>query len=74
MALVEKEAAVYVKDAEAPMSLIPKAVAIVNDPERLVMLGKNAAKLARPDAAKVIAEKVVELAQRYSEKKKSNLK
>ena len=70
MALADKDAAVCIKDAEAPMLLIPKAVAIVNDPERLVVLGKNAAKLARPDAARMIADKVFELAQQYRAKKK----
>ncbi len=72
MALVEKDAAVCIKDIEASMSLIPKAIAIVSDPERLVVLSKNAAKLARPEAAKDIAEKVCELAQRFCTKKAEN--
>ena len=65
MALADKDAAICIRDVEASMSLIPKAIAVVNDPERLVALSKNAAKLARPDAAKDIAEKVYELAEKY---------
>ena len=65
MALADKDAAICIRDGEASMSLIPKAIAVVNDPERLVALSKNAAKLARPDAAKDIAEKVYELAEKY---------
>lgn len=63
MALVQKKAAIYVKDSDAPMSLVPKAVTIVNNPEKLVELSHNIAHFACPDAALKIAEKVYELAQ-----------
>lgn len=72
MALVQKKAAVCIKDADAPMSLIPQAVAIISNPEKLVELSHNIAKLAYPDAAQKIAEKVYELACN-NEQKKNNI-
>ena len=65
LALVEKGAAIYVKDAEAPMTLLPKAVAVVGCPDRLVELSRNIAPLGRPDAAKEIAAQVIALAESY---------
>ena len=65
LALVEKGAAIYVKDAEAPMTLLPKAVAVVGCPDRLVELSRNIAPLGRPDAAKEIAAQVIALAELY---------
>lgn len=64
MALAKRGAAICITDAEAPSLLIPKAVALVNEPERLMQLGANAGKMAYPDAAKVIAEKVIALAEK----------
>ncbi|MBP3775077.1 MAG: undecaprenyldiphospho-muramoylpentapeptide beta-N-acetylglucosaminyltransferase [Bacteroidaceae bacterium] len=62
-ALADRDAAILITDAEAPMMMIPKAVDTVNNPEKLVQLSRNAAKLAQPDAARVIAEKIIQLAQ-----------
>ncbi|MCF0195957.1 MAG: undecaprenyldiphospho-muramoylpentapeptide beta-N-acetylglucosaminyltransferase [Bacteroidaceae bacterium] len=63
MALVKKDAALLVKDAEATENLIPQALATVADPERLRSLCTNAHKMAYRDAARVIAEEVIKLAQ-----------
>jgi UDP-N-acetylglucosamine--N-acetylmuramyl-(pentapeptide) pyrophosphoryl-undecaprenol N-acetylglucosamine transferase len=62
MALVNKDAAIYVKDSEAPDVLLEKAIATVNDKERLETLKTNILKLALPDSAKIIAEEVIRLA------------
>jgi UDP-N-acetylglucosamine--N-acetylmuramyl-(pentapeptide) pyrophosphoryl-undecaprenol N-acetylglucosamine transferase len=68
MALVEKDAALYVKDADAPAQVIGLAVKTVADDARLASLGANIKKLALPDSADVIADEVVRLAQEKSEK------
>ena len=63
LALVKKDAAIYIKDSEAQMALLPKAVSTVNEPERLVALSRNIISLAHPDAARIIAEEVIKLAK-----------
>ena len=62
LALVEKEAAIYVSDAEAPQKLLPLALDVVADAKRLASLSESIKKLARPDAAATIAAEVVRLA------------
>jgi len=62
MALVEKDAALYVKDAEAPQKVITLAIQTVNDKEKLASLRTNILKLALPDSADIIADEVVKLA------------
>lgn len=64
MALVKKEAALMVRDAEACKQLIPQALQLVADKERLSMLAENATKMAYRDSAQVIAQEVIKLAQR----------
>ena len=62
MALVNKDAAVLVKDVEAAEKLIPTALALIQDDERLKTLHTNVLKLAQKDSAKRIAEEVMKLA------------
>ena len=62
LALVDKEAALYVKDAEARDKLLPLALQTVADDERLAALSRNIGKLALPDAARTIAQEVLKLA------------
>ena len=64
MALVEKQAAVLVKDNEAVEELFPKAFDLINDSERLLVLSKNSLLLAKPDAATDIAKIVIGLAKK----------
>ena len=64
MALVEKDAALYVKDADAPAEVIGLAVGTVNDDVRLAALAANIKKLALPDSADIIADEVVRLARK----------
>ena len=63
LALSEKDAALYVKDAEAPDTLLELAVQTVNDEARLKSLSENVKKLALPDSANIIAKEVIKLAK-----------
>lgn len=65
MALVNKEAALYIKDAEATTQLIPTAIDTVQNNELLNNLSFNIARLALPDSAAIIAEEVCKLAEKY---------
>ena len=62
LALVNKDAALYVKDAEARDQLIPLAIKTVADDARLKALSENVLKLGLPNSAKIIAQEVLKLA------------
>jgi UDP-N-acetylglucosamine--N-acetylmuramyl-(pentapeptide) pyrophosphoryl-undecaprenol N-acetylglucosamine transferase len=63
LALVHRDAALYVKDAEAKEQLLPLAIATVHDDAKLESLSKNVLKLALPDSARIIAQEVIKLAE-----------
>lgn len=63
MALVNRDAAILVKDAEAPEALLPLAVKTVGDEARLKSLNENILKLALPDSAEIIAKEVIRMAE-----------
>lgn len=65
LALVEKKAAIYVKDAEVNNLLLSTAIKTVRDKEQLLSLSNNIAKLALPNSADKIAEEVYNLANKY---------
>lgn len=67
LALVNKNAALYVKDADAKEQLLDKAIEAVNQPELLKNLSKNIAELAFTNSANVIAKEVIKLAKKYKE-------
>lgn len=67
MALVNKDAAVLVKDIEAADKLIPTALELIHDDARLQTLHTNVLKLAQKDSAKRIAEEVMKLAKGQKE-------
>ena len=69
MALVNKDAALYVADAEAVKTLIPLAVNTVNNIQGLGTLSRNIRRMGRPDAARIIAEEVVALAEEKTSRK-----
>lgn len=69
LALVNKDAALYVKDIEAKDTLIKLAIEIVNRPERLQTLSKNIATLAYENSADIIAQEVYKLAVAYRDSK-----
>ena len=62
MALVNKDAAIYVKDADAPAVLIKKAVGIVENAKKLASMSENIKKLGLKNSADVIADEVIKLA------------
>ena len=64
MALVKKDAAVLVKDADAKDALIATALPLIKDDKQLESLHKNILKLALPDSAKHIAQEVMKLAKK----------
>lgn len=64
MALVNKDAALYVKDSDAPDTLLAIAVKTVADSARLRTLNENILRLALPDSAEIIAKEVIRLAER----------
>lgn len=62
LALVNKDAALYVKDVEAPALLIPLAIDTVQDDAKLKSLSENILKMALPASAEIIAKEVLTLA------------
>ena len=58
MALVRKDAGMIVKDSEASEKLMATACALVADPEKIALMEKNIAALAKTDAAMTIAKEV----------------
>ena len=63
LALVDKQAAIYVKDSEAEAKLMDVALSTVADDRKLKELSENIAKLALPDSARIIAQEVIKLAE-----------
>ena len=64
MALVNRDAAVLVRDAEAAEKLIPTALTLLEDKAKLEVLHTNVLKLAQADSATRIAKEVMALANR----------
>ena len=64
MALVNKDAAVLVRDADAAEQLVPAALELINDDKRLNTLHTNILTLAQTDSARRIAEEVIQLAKK----------
>lgn len=64
MALVNENAAIFVKDAEAVNILLDKAITTVKDEDRLESLKQNIKKLGIGDSANTIADEVIKLATR----------
>ena len=62
LALVNKQAALYVKDVEAAKLLLPLAIDTVNDAAKLQSLSEHILTMALPDAAEIIAKEVIALA------------
>lgn len=63
LALVNKDAALYVKDADATTQLVDLALRTVADDDRLHSLSEHIARLALPDSADRIAKEVLKLIQ-----------
>ncbi len=78
MALVNKDAAIYVADANVKEELVQKAIETVSDDARIAQLENNIEKMGKPNAADEIAGEVLMFADAYMEKetrrKKERLK
>ena len=61
MALVRKDAALIVRDAEAAEKLLPTALGLLHDEARIRQIESNVAPLARLDAAQTIVDEVYKL-------------
>jgi UDP-N-acetylglucosamine--N-acetylmuramyl-(pentapeptide) pyrophosphoryl-undecaprenol N-acetylglucosamine transferase len=61
MALVRKDAALLVKDSDAVDELLSTALALLQSPDRIKQLEKNAEKMALRNAAQVICDEVYKL-------------
>ena len=61
MALVRRDAALIVKDADAPEKLLGTAMELLNDPEHIARLETNAERMALRDAAQVICDEAYKL-------------
>ena len=64
LALANRDAAIYVKDADAPATLLELAIKTVTDEQKLKSLSENVLKLALPDSADIIAKEVIKLAEK----------
>ena len=63
MALVNKDAAVLVRDIDADRDLIPTALQLMEDENRRKALSTNILTLAQRNSARRIAEEVIKLAK-----------
>jgi UDP-N-acetylglucosamine--N-acetylmuramyl-(pentapeptide) pyrophosphoryl-undecaprenol N-acetylglucosamine transferase len=59
MALVERQAALLIKDIDARKELVPAAIALMHDEIKQAALKQNIASFAMPDAAKRIVDEVL---------------
>ena len=62
--LVQKQAALMVKDSEAKEKVVPTIIALSNDEQKQNELANNIAKLAVTDADKKIAEEILKIVKR----------
>ncbi len=68
LALVSKQAALYVKDVEAPQLLLPLAIDTVKDDAKLKSLSEHILQMALPNSAEIIAKEVIKLANNGNER------
>ncbi len=64
LALVNKQAALYVKDVEAAKILLPLAIDTAKDDAKLQSLHENILKMALPNSAEIIAKEVIKLSEK----------
>ncbi|MFD1258876.1 undecaprenyldiphospho-muramoylpentapeptide beta-N-acetylglucosaminyltransferase [Mucilaginibacter terrae] len=61
LALVQTDAAFFVADRDAEITLIPKALELLKDKKQQAKLSANISKLALPNADEVIAQHVIDI-------------
>ncbi|MDU1892065.1 MAG: undecaprenyldiphospho-muramoylpentapeptide beta-N-acetylglucosaminyltransferase [Dysgonomonas sp.] len=67
MSLVDRDAAILIKDVDAINNLIPKALEIINDEQALKTLSENILKLAQPNSASRIVDEAIKLIKEKNE-------
>jgi UDP-N-acetylglucosamine--N-acetylmuramyl-(pentapeptide) pyrophosphoryl-undecaprenol N-acetylglucosamine transferase len=67
MSLVEKDAAIFVRDADSTNKLIDTALDLVNNKDRCEILSQNIKKLATPDSTKDIVEVISTLLKKKND-------
>jgi UDP-N-acetylglucosamine--N-acetylmuramyl-(pentapeptide) pyrophosphoryl-undecaprenol N-acetylglucosamine transferase len=70
LALVHRDAALMVKDADAPHQLIKLAMEVVRDTQQLTSLSSHIKEMALPDSANIIAQEVIRLATEHANSKR----
>lgn len=68
LALVQKQAALFVRDDEAEKALVPLALSTVKDEGKLTELSRQIAQMALPNSAAIIAHEVINLAEQAANK------
>ncbi len=61
--LFDKDAAVFVSDTELKERIFSEVFSLINNDERLSVLHKNSLNLAKPNAAKIIAQNAIKYAE-----------
>lgn len=64
LALVRKDAAIMIRDVESKEKLIPEAIQLIQDDEKLNKLAENILLLAEKDSADRIADEVVKILEK----------
>ncbi len=64
MALVDREAAILVRDADVPAELVTTALELVNDIAKRRILSENIRKMAIRNTDEVIAREILKLVKR----------
>lgn len=68
LALVQKQAALLVRDNEAEKRLVPLALSTIKDEEKLAELSRQITQMALPNSASIIAHEVIMLAEQTTQK------
>lgn len=61
LALVSRDAALMVRDCDAPQTLMATALELAGDPQRIGTIERNVSEMARPDATRTIVDQVYKL-------------
>lgn len=61
LALVDKDAAIMIKDVDAQRDLVREALKLITEPQTLSRLAENSNALAKPNAAEQIATQILEM-------------
>lgn len=61
LALVDKDAAIMIKDIDAQRDLVREALKLITEPQTLSRLAENSNALAKPNAAEQIATQILEM-------------